>query len=118
MNDTVEIKRNYYYDGIIFEELCFTDGILYREGLPSVFEYNRYGYVDRVELYNKSGILHKIDGPAIICYNSNGDIEELHWFFNDVCYTEIVKDWFYINGFNNYLDVNSEDYNRMWFEIL
>ena len=114
----LEIKRNYYYGGKIFEELCLVDGILYREGLPSVFEYNRYGYVDCVEFHNKTGLLHKIDGPAIICYNTHGNIEELCWFYNNVCYTERVKDWFYINGCNNYLDVSKEDYNRMWMEIL
>lgn len=67
------------------------------------------------ECYYKNGLIHRIDGPAVINYRERS--QKYLWFYKEENYTKEVKKWLKENNMD-YKNMKEEDFNRMWMEIL
>jgi len=79
-------ELEYYQSG----DLRSKSWLIRDDGHPSNILYYMAGDVKRELWYTSCG-WHRIDGPAQIFYDINGNIEELNWYLNGENYT--LKDW-------------------------
>ena len=49
--------------------------------LPGVIWYRDNGFIFRKE-WCQHGMMHRIDGPAVICYDEDGKISKQCWYLN------------------------------------
>ena len=112
------IDKEYYDNGIIeSEEYRNDDNEKHRIDGPAVIIYNKNGDI-KMELYYVNDIFHRENGPAYINYNFLHGGLIYGWAFNNKVYSSKVKEWIKENNFKSYEEMNKEDFDRMWFEIL
>ena len=88
-----------------------------RKNGPAFIEYHICGNIIAEKWVNHETEHHRINGPAIIRYNYDGTIQKAIWYHKDNLYTLAVEDWLKHNKLN-WQEMNKEDFDRMWFEVL
>lgn len=116
-------KHGYYFhkNGMLKLKEYYSDEneyILSNDNGPAQIEFFKNGMIKAIGYYNiKHKGKHRICGPAFIYYNDKGLISNTEWYYNNKLYTFYVNYWLFNNNLN-YNNMNEDDYNRMWFEIL
>ena len=88
MCDMEEIKRQYYNNRNIQKETHCINGKLHRLNGPAIIWYNKDGDIG-IEEYYKNDQLHREDGPAIIWYNTDGSIQKEFYYIEDKEYNDM-----------------------------
>lgn len=108
----------YYLNGNIkFSTWRNENGRLHRIDGPSRIHYYINGNI-RSEEWFVNGIPHRTHGPSDIVYDINENIIEESWFYNNNNYKIEVNKWIDDNNFNSWEEMNENDFNRMWLEII
>lgn len=114
-----ECKEYFYPNGNLRMVICKNDnGRYHNKNGPAYEYYDEYGKL-KTERYIVNNQYHRINGPAIRHRRDNG-VFTRRWFINDKNYTFEVEKWLKDNNIEtDELDeLVTDDYHRMWFELL
>ena len=80
----IKCKKQYYFTGELLHEIYHKeDDFMCWHQVDGAAHINYYrSGQKRYESYYQNGLLHRIDGPAIIWYSENGEITETGWRIN------------------------------------
>ena len=80
-------KETYYHDNSKISRVYFykENRIFHREDGPAIIWYYKNGEIE-IKCYYLNGRRYRSDGPTIISYDKNGKIKEERYFLNDIEY--------------------------------
>lgn len=80
------------------------------------YKYHDNGNIQLIE-YLINNLYHREDGPAFIEYNKKRKFKREYWINKGIHYTIQVNEWLEENNLN-WQEMNENQFNQMWLEIL